>query len=102
MKNTIGKLTDEQREEIAALKELPDELIDTTDPSETLDWSMGRRGVFYRPVKHQITLRLDADIVAWFKNHASDGRGYQTEINRALRLHVQHSERELAERSTAE
>lgn len=91
MKNTISKLTDEQREEIAALKELSDDSIDTTDPSETIDWSMARRGVFYRPVKQQITLRLDADIVAWFKNHASDGRGYQTEMNRVLRRHLQHS-----------
>lgn len=93
MKNTISKLTDEQREEIAALKKLPDDSIDTTDPSETTDWSMARRGVFYRPVKQQITLRLDADIVAWFRKHASDGRGYQSEINRALRRHVQHSEK---------
>lgn len=93
MKNTLSKLTDEQREEISALKELPDDSIDTTDPPETLDWSMARRGVFYRPVKQQITLRLDADIVAWFKKHARDGRGYQAEINRALRRHVQHAER---------
>lgn len=101
MKNTISKLTDEQRKEIAALKELPDDSIDTTDPSETIDWSMARRGVFYRPVKQQITLRLDADVVAWFKQHAGEGRGYQSEINRALRRHVQHSEK-LAERSASE
>ena len=58
-----------------------------------LPWSMARRGVFYRPVKQQITLRLDADIVAWFKKHARDDHGYQAEINRALRRHVQHAER---------
>ena len=62
---------------------------------------MARRGVFYRPVKQQITLRLDADVVAWFKQHASEGREYQSETNRALRRHVQHSE-ELAERSAAD
>ena len=56
---------------------------------EILDWSDARRGVFYRPVKQQITLRLDADIIAWFKARAPGGRGYQTEINRALRDHVQ-------------
>lgn len=61
MKNTLSKLTDEQREEISDLKELPDDSIDTTDSPETLDWSTARRGVFYRPVQ-QITLRLDADI----------------------------------------
>jgi uncharacterized protein (DUF4415 family) len=37
---------------------------------------------FYRPVKQPVTLRLDADVVAWFKRQ---GRGYQTRINRALR-----------------
>ena len=44
-------------------------------------------------MKQQITLRLDADIVAWFKAHAPDGRGYQTDINGALRDHVQRMAR---------
>jgi uncharacterized protein (DUF4415 family) len=39
-------------------------------------------GVLYRPVKKPVTLRLDADVIAWFKK---SGRGYQTRINRALR-----------------
>lgn len=37
---------------------------------------------FYRPLKKPVTLRLDADVLAWFKK---DGRRYQTRINRALR-----------------
>lgn len=37
---------------------------------------------FYRPLKKPITLRLDADVLAWFKK---DGRRYQTRINHALR-----------------
>jgi uncharacterized protein (DUF4415 family) len=37
---------------------------------------------FYRPIKQPVTLRLDADVVAWFQR---GGRGYQTRINRALR-----------------
>lgn len=36
----------------------------------------------YRPIKKPVTLRLDADVIAWFK---ARGRGYQTRINRALR-----------------
>ena len=39
-------------------------------------------GVLYRPIKKPVTLRLDADVIAWFKK---SGRGYQTRINRALR-----------------
>jgi uncharacterized protein (DUF4415 family) len=41
-----------------------------------------RIGDFYRPVKKPVTLRLDADVIAWFKK---DGRRYQTRINSALR-----------------
>jgi uncharacterized protein (DUF4415 family) len=37
---------------------------------------------FYRPLKKPVTLRLDADVIAWFKK---DGRRYQTRINQALR-----------------
>lgn len=36
----------------------------------------------YRPLKRPVTLRLDADVLAWFKK---DGRRYQTRINSALR-----------------
>ncbi len=36
----------------------------------------------YKPVKKPVTLRLDADVLAWFQRA---GRGYQTRINRALR-----------------
>jgi len=36
----------------------------------------------FRPIKKPVTLRLDADVIAWFK---TQGRGYQTRINRALR-----------------
>lgn len=82
-------LTAKQKAELAALDALPDEQIDTSDIPEVLDWSEARRGLFYRPVKQQITLRLDADVVGWFKAQATGGRGYQTEINRALREYVQ-------------
>ena len=72
---------------------MPEEQVDTSDIPELLDWSDARRGLFYRPVKRQITLRLDADIIAWFKARARNGRGYQTDINRALREHVERRER---------
>jgi uncharacterized protein (DUF4415 family) len=35
-----------------------------------------------RPLKKPVTLRLDADVIAWFKR---EGRRYQTRINKALR-----------------
>ena len=93
MKKEITELPPEVQEQIRALEALPDDQIDTTDAPEILDWSDAMRGVFYRPVKKQITLRLDADIIAWFRAHARDGRGYQTDINGALRDHVQRTVR---------
>jgi uncharacterized protein (DUF4415 family) len=47
-------------------------------------------GEMYRPIKKQVTLRLDADVLAWFKKQ---GRGYQTRINRALRKVVDEAGR---------
>jgi len=75
-----------QRRELEALASLPDERIDTRAIPEVRDWSGARRGLFYRAVKQQITLRLDADVVAWFRRHAP--KGYQTSMNRALREYV--------------
>ena len=89
MKKAISKaLTRRQKADIEALAALPDDDIDTSDIPEILDWSGARRGALYRPVKHQITLRLDADVLAWFRANAPGGRGYQTEINRVLREHA--------------
>ena len=89
------ELTEQQKADLERLRNMPDEEIDTSDAPEILDWSNAKRGMFYRPVKRQITLRLDADVVSWFKEHAGeDGRGYQTEINRALREHVVRAEKE--------
>ena len=89
MKKAISKkLTGEQKAEIEALAALPEEEIDTSDIPEILDWSDARRGLLYRPVKKQLTLRLDADVVAWFRANAPNGRGYQTEMNRVLREHA--------------
>jgi uncharacterized protein (DUF4415 family) len=90
-KNT--QLTDKRRAVLHALQKLPDDWINTTDIPEVIDWSGAQRGVYYRPVKQQITLRLDADFISWFKAHAQGGRGDQTDTNRALRGHVERCEK---------
>jgi uncharacterized protein (DUF4415 family) len=87
-KGSSRQLTREQMAELKSLAELPDHAIDTSDAPELLDWSGAKRGLFYRPVKQQLTLRLDADVVAWFKNNAKSDEGYQTRINQALREYV--------------
>ena len=91
-KASSSPLTRKQKAEIEALEALPDDRIDTGDIAELRDWSGTERGALYRPLKQQLTLRLDADLVAWFKRHARGGRGYQTDINRALRQYVQQRE----------
>jgi len=89
MKKGISKpLTRAQLAELNSLAALPDGAIDKSEAPELLDWSGAKRGLFYRPVKQQLTLRLDSDVVAWFKGHAKSGEGYQTRINRVLREYV--------------
>ncbi len=82
-------LSQQQRAELAALIALPDEQIDTSDIPEQRDWSGARRGVFFRPLKRQITLRLDADVIDWFQRQTKAEKGYQTQINQALREYVE-------------
>jgi len=90
MKKKVSEaLTPAQRAELESLVRLPDDAVDMSDVPEVLGWSSAKRGVFYRPVKQQLTLRLDADVVAWFKAHTKSAKGYQTRINQALREYVQ-------------
>lgn len=96
-KPRAGKPAGGPEAELAALEAMPDDRIDTDDIPEVRDWSGARRGAFYRPVKKQLTLRLDADLVDWFKRHAGGGRGYQTDINSALRDHVDEREKKKAD-----
>ena len=82
--DTLPKLTEERRKELAKLDALPADQIDTSDIPELTDeqWASAVRGRFYRPVKQQITARLDADVLAWLK---AGGQGYQTRMNAILR-----------------
>ena len=87
--NTDPRLTPEMLAQLDRLAAMKDEDINLTDMPEVTDWSNAVRGKFYRPVKQQLTLRLDADVVHWFKTHSGEGRGYQTKINAALRRYVE-------------
>jgi uncharacterized protein (DUF4415 family) len=88
-------LTEAQKAEIAALKARPESEIDTSDIPELTEkfWRNAVRNPYFRPVKQQLTLRLDSDLVAWFKRHAEGGKGYQTGINRALREYVEQKKK---------
>lgn len=91
-KENSKPLTSDLDAELIALAALADDQINTRDIPEQKDWSGAQRGVFFRPIKKQLTLRIDADVIDWFKTHAENGEGYQTTINSALREYVnQHS-----------
>lgn len=68
--------------ELAVIDAMAEEDIDFSDAPEITDWTGAVRGKFYRPEKHAVTIRLDSDVVAWFK--ASEPK-YQTAVNRVLR-----------------
>ena len=95
MKKAIpDHLSSGQQAEIDALAALPEDQIKTGEIAEQRDWSGARRGALFRPVKQQITLRLDADVLDWFRRHPERGEGYQTSINRALREYVARHDRD--------
>ena len=77
-------LTEAQKAEIGALAALPDDQIDFSDIPEMTEERMKTavRQRFYRPVKQQITARLDSDVLHWLK---SQGKGYQSRMNEILR-----------------
>ncbi len=65
------------------------------------DFSKGKRGavVPVPPGKTRITIRVDDDLLDWFRAqvHAAGGGNYQTLINRALRRYVEHEQESLEE-----
>jgi len=81
----MKKLTSrERRKYLDAIDAIPDDQIDLSDIPELTSEQMRRgvRGRFYRPIKKPVTMRLDADVIAWLKR---GGPGYQTKANRLLR-----------------
>ncbi len=78
----MSKATKASKKELDSLAARPEEKIDTSDLPEVTDWSGAQIGRFYRPIKKPVTIRLDADVLAWFKARSTK---YQTAINKALR-----------------
>jgi uncharacterized protein (DUF4415 family) len=77
-------LSVEQKRRLAAIAAMPDEMIDYSDipPLDEDFWKNAIRNPYYKPVKKQLTVRLDADLIAWLRNA---GKGYQTRLNSILR-----------------
>lgn len=86
----MSKRGKKKTDELAALADLPDADINTSDIAEIADWSAAVRGHFYRPLKQSITIRLDADVIHWLKQ---GGKGYQTRVNKILRRAMEQQEK---------
>ena len=98
MQTTLGNspITPARRRELKRLSERPDSEIDLSDIPELTEkfWANAVRNPYYRPVKQQLTVRLDGDVIAWLRRQ---GKGYQTRMNSLLREAMVE---ELGERKT--
>jgi uncharacterized protein (DUF4415 family) len=85
----MPRLTAEKRKKLERLAARPDREIDLSDIPEIREIpSDAVIGKFYRPKKETVTIRIDADVLAWLK---SSGGGYQTRINGFLRQLMRRS-----------
>ena len=82
--------TNTSKTDWARLARQDDKDIDTSDVPE-LDEDFFRHAELRVPAKQTVTIRLDADVLAWFK---AQGAGYQTRINQLLRQHMQAQQRD--------
>jgi len=85
------------KSDLARLDRMKDSDIDYSDIPPLGDEFFKQATVAWPPAKHQLTIRLDADVLYWLK---SNGRGYQTRINRILRAAMEGQPRSRS-RSTA-
>ncbi len=88
----MSKISESVRKELAALAAKPENEIDLSDLPATTEqnWHGAVRGKFYRPIKQQLTVRIDADVLEWLK---SQGKGYQSRLNEILRAAMLDKER---------
>lgn len=85
------RISEKQRRELERLAARPDSRIDFSDAPERqprpAEVEVGR---FYRPIKQLVSLRVDADVLHWFRGR---GKKYQTYMNEVLRREMQTSDR---------
>jgi len=82
----LPPLTTQQRAELDAIAAMPDEAIDYSDAPMLNDAFWQAVSLPGTEQKTQITLRIDSDVVEFFKH---TGKRYQTKINAVLRAYVE-------------
>ena len=70
------------KSDLARIDRMKDSAIDYSDIPPLGREFFAKATAAWPPTKQQLTIRLDADVLRWLK---SNGRGYQTRINRILR-----------------
>jgi uncharacterized protein (DUF4415 family) len=81
-----GPMNKREMAELKKLARMPDSKIDFSDAPDAPSHTRTLVGQFYRPVKQHISLRVDADVLAWFRGR---GAKYQTYMNQVLRREMQ-------------
>lgn len=86
------------KSDLAKIDRMTDDDIDYSGIPELDDnFFKNVKIVDWPPPKAQLTIRLDADVLAWLK---SSGRGYQTRINRILRVAMESQPKPRARKKT--
>lgn len=83
-------MTKASKTDWSRLAQQGDKDIDTSDIPE-LGEDFFREAELRVPAKQTVTIRLDSDVLAWFKEQ---GAGYQTRINQLLRQYMQAQQRQ--------
>jgi uncharacterized protein (DUF4415 family) len=88
-------LTEGQKRSLRKLAAMPDTEIDYSDAPElkTLPAEI-HAGRFYRPIKQLVSIRVDADVLAWYRGR---GKRYQTYMNEVLRREMRNPSGNLSE-----
>ncbi len=84
--NNIGNIPQGMTKEAwERFKNMTDDEIDTSDIPPLDDYFWANARVVYPENKSAISMRVDDDILAWFK---AQGKGYQTRMNAVLKSYV--------------
>ena len=70
-----SQMTEERKRELAELAKRPDSEIDLSEMPELTEefWQNAIPNPFYRPMKKQVTVRIDADVLEWLRRQGGDG-----------------------------
>ena len=80
----MDEVEDKRRRELRKLGTMREDEIDTSDVPPRKDWSSAVVGKFFRSEKKEVTLEIDADLLAWFDAHRDGSEDPQAAINAAI------------------